>query len=330
MTSVLITGGTGFIGCRFAELRKRRGMDVRMVGLVTNKDERQRSRALARQGIDLTIASLNDLGAIDRVLGDVTTVIHLAGAQHEANVSESYFHDINVDATKALLGRCENAGVKKFFYASSIGVYGDTNGTKVTAQCRVQPDNHYGRSKLSAEQMLATYSGPVRTFIGRIGETYGPWDRRLHKLFSGIARRRFVIAGQGQNLHQPIYVDNLSDAVDQLMNTPALAGVPFVLCGDEAITTREMCDSIADAVKQNIPAWRVPMWPLMAGAVGMEMTLGKLGIQPPLHRRRLDFFRKSLSFCTAQWHDTLNLAPLLSFREGARETLHWYQKHNWL
>lgn len=330
MSGVLITGATGFIGCRFAELRKQRGMHVRAIGLTTSKIEEQRGRALTKLGVDLTVASLDDLDAIDRSLDDVSTVIHLAAAQHEANVSESYFHDVNVDATRALLGRCEKLGVENFFYASSIGVYGETNGTKVTSRSQVQPDNCYGRSKLAAEQALAQHDGAVRIFIGRIGETYGPWDWRLHKLFAGIARRRFVIAGQGNNLHQPIYVDNLSDAVDQLLQTQTLSGVPIVLCGDEAITTREMCNSIADAVEKSIPSWRVPMWPLLAGAIGMEMTLGRFGIQPPLHRRRLDFFRKSLSFCTNQRKNLLNLAPQVSFAEGSKRTLCWYKRHNWL
>ena len=72
------------------------------------------------------------------------------------------------------------------------------------------------------------------------------------------------------------------------------------------------------------------MWPLLIAAVGMEMTLGKVGIQPPLHRRRLDFFRKSLSFSTVVRDGLLAMPVQLSFDEGARKTANWYRENHWL
>ncbi len=72
------------------------------------------------------------------------------------------------------------------------------------------------------------------------------------------------------------------------------------------------------------------MWPLLIAAVGMEMTLGKVGIQPPLHRRRLDFFRKSLSFSTVIRDGLLAMPVQLNFDEGARKTANWYRENHWL
>src|SRR5690606_27435511 len=100
---------------------------------------------------------------------------------------------------------------------------------------------------------------------------------------------------------------------------------PIILCGDRTLTTREMCEAIAASVSAGLSRWSLPMSPFVAAAVGMEYTLGKAGLQPPLHRRRLDFFRKSLSFSTATRERLLSLSPQRSFEEGAQQTADWYR-----
>jgi nucleoside-diphosphate-sugar epimerase len=330
MTGTLITGATGFIGCRLAELRQSTGLDVRAAGLIRNDIERKRAESLRKAGVDLLTEPLESDAELDAALDGVDTVIHLAAAQHEANVPEEYFHRVNVDATRQLLERCELKGVSKFFYASSIGVYGTANGKEIDERTKPHPDNHYGRSKLAAEEMLAEHGGNTSIYIGRIGETYGPWDLRLHKLFAGIQRGRFYLVGPSRNLHQPIYVDDLSAAIDSMLLTPAAVRQPMVLCGEKPISTREMCECIAASLNGALPSWHIPMWPLLATAIGMEMTLGKVGIQPPLHRRRLDFFRKSLSFSTGKAESILSAPLKTTFREGAALTLAWYKAQGWL
>jgi nucleoside-diphosphate-sugar epimerase len=330
MARTLITGATGFIGCRLAERWQSNGESVRAIGMQRNDVESKRLEGLRRAGVDCAVGDLLDARNTDAVLDDVDTVIHLAAAQHEANVDDDYFIKVNVGATRDLLSRCEKHGVKRFFYASSIGVYGIQNNAPIDDSTATAPDNAYGRSKVAAEKMLREYTGTVSVFIGRIGETYGPWDMRLHKLYAGIRKKRFWLVGPSKNLHQPVYVDDLADAIMQQLATPSLAGVPIILCGDRPITTEDMCKSIAASLGEPLSALRIPMWPFLVAAVGMEMTLGKVGIQPPLHRRRLDFFRKSLSFSAAARERLPALPPQISFADGARRTADWYRSNGWL
>jgi len=330
MSRILITGATGFIGCRLSELWQSEGRTVRAIGMVRNDVETKRAAALRRTGVELLVSDLASTNDTDAVLDDVDTVIHLAAAQHEANVSEDYFHKINVNATRDLLLQCEKHGVHRFFYASSIGVYGVNDDYEIDENTALAPDNYYGHSKVAAEAMLADYDGDVSIYIGRIGETYGPWDMRLQKLYAGIGKGQFWLVGPCKNLHQPIYVDDLATTIDKLLATPDASRKPVILCGDQAITTREMCASIAASLGVTLNRWSVPMWPLVVAAVGLEMTLGKVGIQPPLHRRRLDFFRKSLSFSTAARDHLLAVPAQISFEEGARKTAIWYRQNHWL
>jgi nucleoside-diphosphate-sugar epimerase len=67
-----------------------------------------------------------------------------------------------------------------------------------------------------------------------------------------------------------------------------------------------------------------PLWPFIALAYVMERTFGPLGLKPPLHRRRLDFFRKSFRFSTAAAEQLLGFRAEVPFAEGAGRTAQWY------
>lgn len=330
MSRILVTGASGFIGCRLCELWHGEGRTVHATGLVRNDVERERAAALRTAGVPFAEGDLAASWRDEALWRDVDTVMHFAAAQHEANVDADHFARVNVDSTRSLLETAEAHGVRRFFYASSIGVYGVNDRPGITEDTPLAPDNHYGRSKAAAERMIADYDGGLQIFVGRIGETYGPWDRRLHKLYAGIRKGRFWLVGSGRNLHQPIYVDDLAAAIDALILQPEAARRPVILCGDRPVTTREMCESIAASLDTRLSQRRVPMGPLLLAAGVMEATLGKAGIQPPLHRRRLDFFRKSLSFSSELRQKLLETPPQLSFSEGAKRTADWYVSRGWL
>ncbi len=331
MSRTLITGATGFIGCRLAELWHGKGRDIVATGMIRSGVEEERAAALQAAGVPLLVADISESEKMTEACHGTDTVVHLAAAQHEANVSDEYFTRVNVEATRRLLQLAAQANVSSFFYASSIGVYGAADG-RIDENTPLAPDNAYGRSKAAAEAMLTDEheNSGLQVFIGRIGETYGPWDRRLLKLFSGIDKGRFWMVGNGSNLHQPVYVDDLALAIDRLLDTPEAAGRPVILGGDDAITTREMCEGIASSLDRRLSRWAMPMLPMMLAAGAMESTMGRAGIQPPLHRRRLDFFRKSLSFSTETRDSLLDLPPQRSFANGAHETTAWYKEHQWL
>ena len=98
----------------------------------------------------------------------------------------------------------------------------------------------------------------------------------------------------------------------------------MVLVGEKAITTNAMVRTIASAVDTSLRRIRAPMSLFMLAATVMEFTLRPLGIQPPLHRRRMDFFRKSFQFSTAYPRKVLGFMPKTSFEEGAAATAKWY------
>jgi nucleoside-diphosphate-sugar epimerase len=72
------------------------------------------------------------------------------------------------------------------------------------------------------------------------------------------------------------------------------------------------------------------MWPFVAAAYVLESTMSPLGLKPPLHRRRLDFFRKSFRFSTTKAEQLLGFYAETNFMAGARRTAEWYRANAFL
>jgi nucleoside-diphosphate-sugar epimerase len=327
---MLITGGTGFIGSRLALHARAQGHDIVVAGQLNSDAERSRSQELASAGIRVDQGPLQDPAYARRVTDGCRTVIHLAAAQHEANVPDDYFFDVNVNGTRTLIEAAKSAKVKRFVYGSTIGVYGEADGRVLDENTPPRPVNVYGRSKLSAEDVVNSYRDALPVSIVRISETYGPGDFRLLKLFRALNRGRFFIIGSGLNRRQAIHVSDLVRGLLLAADSPAAIGETFVMAGEEILTTRDMVREVAGALGRPVPRWRVPMWPFLAAAVVMERTLPPFGIQPPLHRRRLDFFRKSFVFSTAKTRRVLDFTPRIPFASGALETAQWYRREKYL
>lgn len=327
---LLVTGATGFIGSRLALRAHQLGIDVLATGRAELHVEAERLQELRAAGVRVEVGVLQDLALIDRLLPGRDTVIHLAAAQHEAEMPESYFRAVNVDSARTLLAACRDHDVHRFVYGSTIGVYGGTSESLLDEDSPVRPENVYTCTKLEAEAVVHSFDKHFETCIVRIAETYGPGDRRLLKLFRSIARGHFIMIGRGNNRRQCIHVDDLARGLLTAAQHPAAVGGTFVFAGGEIMTTHEMVRRIAAVLERKPPRLQLPMWPFVAAAGVMETTLPPLHIAPPLHSRRLDFFRKSFVFSTARAQSLLDFQPAIDFLTGAADTVSWYRAHGLL
>lgn len=327
--NVLITGGTGFIGSRLALKLLEQGNAVRVLGQVNNDAEAENKNRIERKGAEVVLASVTDREKIFAALEGIDIVYHLAAAQHEANVPDQVFWDVNVTGTKNVLEASVEAGVSRFVHGSTIGVYGSAMEGTITEETPLRPDNIYGITKLEGEKVARSFCDRLPVVIIRISETYGAGDRRLLKLFKTIKKNVFFMIGNGKNLHHLIYVDDLLDGLCVAATAETAVGKTFVLAGKEPLTTNEMVKTIADEVGGKI-RFRAPLPLFLLVATVMETVLRPLGIQPPLHRRRMDFFRKSFAFSPTLSAGLANFSPRYTFKQGVAETAKWYTEMNYL
>ena len=323
---ILITGGTGFIGSRLAVRCQQRGDEVVILAQVNTQAEKENAAELEKQGFSIIVGGVADKAVVAKAVEGCETVFHLAAAQHEANVGDQHFRDVNIEGTRNLLDASIVAEVKRFVHGSTIGVYGVEMQGELSETSALKPDNIYGVTKRAGEDLVISYKDRLPVTVIRISETYGPGDRRLLKLFKGIKKRKFFVIGSGENKHQLIYVDDLIDGMFQAAEKEKALGEVFVLAGEEILTTNDMVEVIADTMKVKKLKFKSPMWPFYILAVIMEKTLKPLGIQPPLHRRRLDFFKKTLYFSPVKSADLLGFKPATNFKEGSKKTAAWYQQ----
>ncbi len=327
---VLITGGTGFIGSRLAYRCRERGDAVVILAQVNTPAERENAQQLKSDGFDIVEGGVGDESVVERAVDGCDVVFHLAAAQHEANVPDKHFWDVNVEGTRNLLEASIRAGVKRFVHGSTIGVYGVEMQGELSETSALKPDNIYGITKKAGEELVLSCKDRLPVAVIRISETYGPGDRRLLKLFKGIKKRRFFVIGSGKNRHQLVYVDDLIDGMFAAQERQEALGEVFVIAGNEILTTNKMVETIAGVLGVAELKFKAPMWPFYILALVMEKTLRPLGIQPPLHRRRLDFFKKTLYFSQDKSSRLLGFQAKTDFRTGAAETAAWYRDNNLL
>jgi len=87
---------------------------------------------------------------------------------------------------------------------------------------------------------------------------------------------------------------------------------------------------IATAAGVPPPSFRFPVWPVWLAGAACEALFVPLGIEPPLYRRRVDFFTKSRAFDIGRARAELGYAPAVGLDEGIRRTLAWYRGQGWL
>jgi dihydroflavonol-4-reductase len=78
------------------------------------------------------------------------------------------------------------------------------------------------------------------------------------------------------------------------------------------------------------PSVKLPVWPFWLAGAACEAVCVPLGIEPPLYRRRVDFFTKSRAFDISRARAELGFAPQVGLSAGIQKTLAWYREHGWL
>lgn len=222
----LVTGVAGFVGSHLAEKLLAAGHEV--VGVDNFFDNYPRSfkdsnlaDCLGHDrfkfvGTDLLNADLNGL------LRDIDLVFHLAG---QPGVRSSWgrefarYTENNIRATQLLLEAAKGLPLKKFVYASTSSVYGDTDDLPMREEGLARPVSPYGATKLAAEHLCYLYyrGFGVPTVSLRFFTVYGPRQRPdmfFHILMRGLLRNEEVpLYDDGEQTRDFTYCADIVDGL---------------------------------------------------------------------------------------------------------------------
>jgi nucleoside-diphosphate-sugar epimerase len=168
-----------------------RDENVRVFAQRNTLAERQNCQQLEQHGVTIVKGSVTDSGDAAQACDGVDVIYHLAAAQHEANVPNKRYYDVNVEGTRNLLEAAVGSGVRRF-HRSTIGVYGIGRNGPVQDDSPLQPDNIYGKTKLEGEKVVRQFFDKLPIAIVRISETYEPGDRRLLKFVPWNSKRKIL------------------------------------------------------------------------------------------------------------------------------------------
>jgi dihydroflavonol-4-reductase len=324
----LVTGATGFTGGHLARTLAAQGSSVR--ALV--RDTSGRAAALASAGVSLVCGDLRDRDALDKATAGVDVVYHIAAVYRQAGLSTGTYRAINADAVQGVIEAAARNGVRRVVHCSTVGVHGDVERPPANEDAPLKPGDVYQETKLEGER-IARQAGQrlgIGVTIVRPTGIYGPGDRRLLKLFRNVARRRWITLGPGDIYYHLTYIDDLVEGFCLCGEHPAAANRTYILAGGEVTTLNELVALIANVARVPAPRLHLPVWPFWTAGAVCEALCAPFGIEPPLYRRRVDFFTKSRSFDTSRARRELGYAPRVGLRAGITRTLNWYREQGWL
>ena len=286
----------------------------------------------SRPEIDYVLADLRDASAVQRAADGVDIVYHIAAIYREAGLKPAEYRAVNADAVRTVIEAARRGGATRVVHCSTVGVHGDVEHPPANEDAPLRPGDVYQETKVEGEQVAqqAARDSKIELVIARPTGIYGPGDRRLLKLFRGISRRRFVVLGGGRIFYHLTYVDDLVEGFRLCGEVPGAAGRTYILAGGEVTTLNDLVVLIAREAGVDPPGFRLPVWPFWIAGAACEAICAPFGIEPPLYRRRVDFFTKSRAFDISRARAELGYDPKVSLREGIRRTLDWYRANGWL
>jgi len=300
-----------------------------VVALVRNRD---RAASLEASGVTIAAGDLREEDKLRRAMTGAQVVYHVAAIYRQAGLRDDEYRAVNARAVAAVIEAASRMGVRRVVHCSTVGVHGDIEPPPAGEDAPLRPGDIYQVTKLEGERLAreAADRTGVELVIVRPTGIYGPGDRRLLKLFRGVARRRFVVLGSGRIYYHLTYVDDLVEGFRLCGEVPAAAGRTYILAGPEVTTLSELTGLIAAEAGVAPPRLHLPVWPFWLAGAACEFICAPLGVEPPLYRRRVDFFTKSRAFDISRARQELGYAPEVSLREGIRRTLAWYRDAGWL
>ncbi len=311
MKTYLVTGGAGFIGSNLVHELLTRGHRVRVLdnfstGRRSNLDD-------VEQHIELIEGDLRSGEICRQAMDQVDVVLHQGALPSvQRSVSDPFTsHDTNATATINLLVAARNAGVKRFVYASSSSVYGDSPTMPKQEEMTPRPKSPYAVAKLAGEHYCRVFWElyGLETVCLRYFNVFGPFqDPTSH--YSAViplfiralaAGKAPTIYGDGLQSRDFTFVRNNVHANLLAATQPDVGGQIFnIACGQRY--------SLLDLV------------------AALNTILGTT-LAPHFDHSRSGDVKHSLADITKA-QAKLGYSVQVDFMEGLRQTVAWYQTHD--
>ncbi len=313
MRTVLVTGGSGFLGSLLVARLLDLGLAVVNVDLQPSPAE--------HPNLESHQADIRDSAALQRIFSrhKIGTVYHCAAMLAHGGVDEHTLWTSNVDGTREVAEQARRAKAERLIYTSSNCLWAQNFGRPVREDDEPKPAETYGLSKWEGEKVLRRYEGDLQivtlrcpTIIdeGRLG--------LLTILFDFIAENRKVwVVGSGANHYQFIYAQDLIDAMLKAEGYGRSA--TFGIGSDDVRSMREVYQYVIEKAGSRSRVASLPKSPAL-----LAMRAAHLAKISPLGPYHYKMIAEDFSFDTAAIKQELRWSPTLANHEMLYRAYRYY------
>lgn len=316
MTTVLVTGGAGFIGSCFVRYMLNKYPEYKIINLdaLTYCGNLDNLKDIEQNpNYKFVHGNICDKKLVRELISQCDCVVNFAAESHVDNSIKNpeIFIETNVQGTLNLLQSSKEIGVERYLQVSTDEVYGTLGKTGYFYETTpLAPNSPYSASKASADMLVRayyeTYKLPVLTT--RCSNNYGPYQypEKLIPFFISqlLKGEKVPVYGDGLNVRDWLYVYDHCAAIDTVLHNGKIGEVYNIGGHNE---------------KTNIEITR-----LILSAMGKDETSIKYVEDRLGHDRRYAISNDKIT-------SELGWKPSLTFEEGIKLTIDWYlNNQNWI
>ena len=308
---ITVIGGSGFVGtnlCRQLALKQK---DFEIIDLKMSNQFPEKCK----------IADVRDANTLrNTITGDV--VVNLAAVHRDDIRDKSEYQRTNVDGAENVALVCEEKGIDKIVFTSTVAVYGFAEpGTDESGA--INPFNEYGRTKFEAEEKLRQWHshGKKSLIIVRPTVIFGEGNRgNVFNLLNQIASGKFVMVGKGENKKSMAYIGNIVAFLETCVATEQKYGV-YNYVDTPDLTMNELVSRVRAKLKgKNGVGLRLPYWLGLLLGYTADFAAKLSGKNLPVSSIRVKKFASSTEFKSAT-ASLENFQAPFSLSNGVERTL---------
>ncbi len=249
----------------------------------------------------------------------VNIIIHLAGKAHDlkkvANPQEYY--EANYELTKQLFDVFLESSATVFVFMSSVKAAADEVTGVLTEEVAANPQTHYGKSKLLAEQYILSKDIPIgkRVYILRPCMIHGPGNKgNLNLLYQLVSKGVPWPLAAFENQRSFCSIDNLLFVIKELIEREDIPSGIYNIADDTSVSTNELIQLIAKSRNKKARLWAFPI-----SFVKKIASIGDV-LHLPLHSERLQKLTESYPVSNAKLVKAIGKPLPVTAKEGLLKT----------
>lgn len=263
---ILVAGGTGMIGRLVVRELARQGNPV---AVLSHRPERAPAHFPGLK-VEVRKGDARDAASLERAVQGVETIISAMQFPNypiEDKRRGHTFEEVDARGNERLVAAAKQAGVRQYIYLSGAGAAKDGQ-------------YHWLRAKWRAEEAIRA-SGMTYTII-RPSWVYGPDDKSLNKFVAFARLLPFVpVIGSGDQQLQPVFVNDVAEAVVASVTAPSAANQTFEMGGPDRLTMNELIAIMLSVMGKKKPKLHSPAFlPRLAGAALQLVPFGTKPLSP--------------------------------------------------